>query len=64
MTEYGLFNDEGCVDRGFISVEAAEAALAEQYDVGDELVVKELCPEHEEEPRDSCEECNVEEEEE
>lgn len=60
-TEYGIFNDEGCVERGFWSAEEAlrELKLMDPEDHGD---VKELCPEHEEQARDTCEECFAEDE--
>lgn len=55
MIEYGLFNDEGCVEAQFYSKEKAQEALA-AYDPEDGLHVAEVCPEHEGEERDSCEE--------
>lgn len=57
MQEYGLFSDEGCIEAGFHSDTAAEAAIADRYDVDDELTVRAICPDHEEQPADACEEC-------
>lgn len=56
MDEYGLFNDEGCVERGLWSQEQAHQAL-QAYSLEDELTVHRLCSEHEEQPADTCEEC-------
>lgn len=57
MTEYGLFNDEGCVGRQLYSEADAEAAITDRYSPEDELTVKALCPVHEEQAADYCEEC-------
>lgn len=62
MTEYGLFNDEGCVERGFWSAEEADAANVERYEPDDELTAHPLCAKHEEQPADGCEECDSEDE--
>ena len=63
-TEFGLFNDEGCVEAGFYSVEEAAKASAECYSEEDELMIEEICPDHPEHAKHSCELCNAEEEEE
>lgn len=63
MTEYGLFNDEGCVEAGFYSLDEAHEARDERYSE-DELVVMQMCPEHEEQSYFACEDCLAEEEEE
>ena len=63
MTEHGVFNDEGCIDRGFYSLKDAEAAVREYRKDGDEHVhAAVLCGEHDEQPADSCEECWAEDE--
>lgn len=64
--EYGLFNDEGLVERGHYSKAAAQAAIDDDYDPEDELTVQELCPEHEDEEqaRDTCEWCFAEDDDE
>jgi hypothetical protein len=56
MIEYGLFNDEGCVEAGFYSKEEAER-LSVLYDPEDELVIHEICPDHDEQAKDTCEAC-------
>lgn len=61
-TEYGVFNDEGCVERQLWTLEAASRAAA-AYDEDDEVRVEALCPEHDEEPAAFCEECHAEDEE-
>lgn len=58
MTEFGLFNDEGCVEAGFYSEAEARAAIDDE----DELTAREICPEHEEQARDTCEDCFADEE--
>ena len=64
MTEYGLFNDEGCLEAQMYSVEEAEGRRAEYITEGleepEDITVRELCPDHEGQPKDGCEECNAE----
>lgn len=60
-TEFGLFNDEGCVEAGFYSAEEARQAMETRYTGDDELEVEEICPDHPEQPRCGCEECDAEE---
>jgi hypothetical protein len=60
VTEYGIFNDEGCVESGFYSREEAEAAVIERYP-DDTTSVCSICPDHPEQAHDTCEECNTEE---
>lgn len=62
MTEYGIFSDEGCIETGFYSVEEAQAALTKRYATEDGLAVSEICPDHEDHARDTCEDCNSEDE--
>lgn len=59
MIEFGLFNDEGCVERQFYTRRDAEEARDTRYEPEDELTVHELCPDHEEQPKISCEECGL-----
>lgn len=59
MVEYGLFNDEGMVEGGFRSLEEAREAIWDRYDEDDELSVLEVCPDHEEQPKYGCEECEM-----
>ncbi len=59
MIEYGIFNDEGLVEGQFYSEgEALEARVTRH---SDDLwaEVHEVCPDHEEQPRDGCEECAI-----
>jgi hypothetical protein len=59
-TEYGLFSDEGCVEAGFTSWIHAHLFL-QCYSEEDDLEVLEICPDHEGQPKDFCEECGREE---
>lgn len=63
MAEYGIFNDEGCLERQFSSMKAAERAAADCRDSDDELYARaaEMCPDHadDEQPRDGCELCEI-----
>ena len=61
MTEYGLFNDEGCVEQGFYSLATAEKALAERYSPDDDLSISPMCEDHEGQPSVGCEDCEGEE---
>lgn len=68
MTEYGIWGDEegGFVDTGLYSKTEADESLrsiAAKADEGCDYHIREVCPEHEEQPRDECEECNADEEE-
>lgn len=69
MREFGIFSDEGCIERGIYGVpggasaeEVGQARIADLRAAGEAtpdevLQVDELCPDHEEEPRDGCGEC-------
>jgi hypothetical protein len=57
---FGIFNDEGCIEDGFVSHEAAETRRANAY-ANDDAHVAEICHEHPEQEKDSCEECNSDE---
>ena len=61
-SEYGIFNDEGMIDGPFYSKGEAEKVMAELV-AQDEpnLTVSEICPDHAEQDRYSCEECEAEE---
>lgn len=58
---YGVFNDEGMVDRSDCAVQAANnAAFFRREDDGDtEYVVDFICPDHDEQPKGTCEECAI-----
>lgn len=58
MTEYGIFNDEGLVEGDFYTPEEAREAIRERYETDDDLIVLEVCPEHREQPRHACDECD------
>lgn len=58
-TEFGIFNDEGCVERGLWSAAQAAEVLS-TYDPEDEVTAHALCGEHEEQAADHCEDCNAE----
>lgn len=59
MLEYGLFNDEGCVESGMYSLEEAALRLAEYARAEEEegIVIDIVCPDHPEQRHESCEEC-------
>lgn len=62
MTEYGIFNDEGCIERQFYSIKEVIDAIDDRYTFEDDLEVHVLCEYHEEQRADVCEECWAEEE--
>lgn len=58
MIEYGVFNDEGCIHSQLYSATTAEEAAAVYRAEGDDYAIaRAICPEHEEQPADTCEEC-------
>ncbi|MEU8133269.1 hypothetical protein [Streptodolium elevatio] len=65
MPKFGVFSDEGCTDV-FDSREEAEAK-ADEYKAEDDgywadlIYVEEMCPDHEQQARSSCEDCFGEE---
>lgn len=60
MTEFGIFGDDGmCLEGGFFSRDAAEAALSQRY-AGDDASVEPICRDHEDQPATACAECNCE----
>ena len=58
-TEFGIFNDEGCIEADFFSREGAEQAMADRYSE-DDAHVAEVCPDHRDQERDHCEHCQAE----
>lgn len=70
MTEYGIFSEAagGCIYAPCYSVKEAEAErerlITEDGEEADDLTVKEICPDHEGEPKDGCEDCWTEEDDE
>lgn len=67
--EYGIFSEAagGCIYTGCHSTQEAEQErdrmVHEDGEEAEDLTVKELCPDHEEQPRCNCEECFGEEDE-
>lgn len=67
MARYAIFNDEGCIDREFGSVEDAQDRAAEFRDLAKDdedggdpsAYAAEECPDHDEQPKDSCEDCEA-----
>lgn len=59
--EWGLFNDEGCVERGLWSEQEADRRRGFAYNAEDDLRIEELCPDHDEQPLNGCEDCGSEE---
>lgn len=59
--EFGIFTDEGCIECGFDTRDSAEAVAETTYRQNQvPCVVKEMCPDHEEQARETCETCNAE----
>lgn len=60
--EYGVFGDEGPIDRSDCATQAAnDAAFYTAEDDGDtQYAVKVICPDHEDQAKDTCEECATE----
>lgn len=60
MATFGVFNDTGCVDYGYLTLEAAQSIAQQFQRDGDEFAYgAEICPDHDEQPRNGCEECGV-----
>jgi hypothetical protein len=60
MIEWGVFNDEGCIDSQMDEAGAKLAAEAYRADGDEHVQAARMCPEHEEQPADGCEECDAE----
>lgn len=63
MTEYGLFSDEGCFYGPCYSLAEAEIEKARYVAEGedpDDVTIRELCPDHEGQPKDDCDDCFAE----
>jgi hypothetical protein len=54
--EWGIFQDDGMIDGGFMSRAAAQRALDLDY-AEDDAHVAEICSEHPEHEAESCELC-------
>lgn len=60
MDEYGLFNDSGCVERGFGSLEEAWKVEKGRYTPADDLSAFALCRTHRDHAAVDCEDCEEE----
>ena len=54
--EYGIFSDEGQIERGMFTLVEAETRLLAVY-AGDGCWAAECCPTHPENEESNCEEC-------
>lgn len=63
-TEFGIFNDEGCLERQFYSSAEANIALAARYTREDAAWTAPLCHDHAdtEQAANNCEACQADEE--
>lgn len=59
--EFGIFNEEGCIEGGMFSRREAEARLVAMGEEAEGCHVAECCGEHPEREREFCEKCGVEE---
>lgn len=64
MPEYGVFEDGACIEAGFHGeggnweAEGYVAGLViENPEMADAYEVAEICPDHDEQPKNGCEEC-------
>jgi len=57
VSDFAIFNDEGCVEGGFATEAEAVDALSRRYSADDECLIWEVCPDHDEQPAFACEEC-------
>lgn len=63
MKEFGIFNDAGCLEAQLYNRDEAARALLDLVAAGEpaaDLRVLPVCPDHEEQPEDSCEDCEAE----
>ena len=56
-TEYGIFDDEGCLERDCSTWRAAEAIRLLAYPDDDAYVAR-VCRDHPDEPAETCEACS------
>lgn len=67
MTEYGIFSEAagGCIYAPCYSTQEAQQErdrmVKEDGEEVEDLTIEELCPEHEEQPKYGCEECDEQE---
>lgn len=60
MDEFGIFTDEGLVEGGFYS-EAEADAYADTWYRHEDVFIDRICPDHPEQSKNTCEECNEDE---
>jgi hypothetical protein len=58
-TEYGIFNDEGCLEQGIYDEGEAYITKDDSYQDEPGVYVAEVCPEHDLQPREFCEDCET-----
>ena len=61
MDEYGIFSDDGQLERGFSSAEEAQIIIREQYSPEDRAYVARVCHDHPEQEAAYCDECDEDE---
>ncbi len=62
---FGVFSDEGMISGPFYNRDSAERAMRQDDPDGESgLYVTGVCPDHEEQPWDACEQCMDEDEDE
>jgi hypothetical protein len=59
MNEYGIFGDEGQMERGFYTESEAQRHVDFYYNPEDHLWVARICHDHPNHEHTSCEECNA-----
>lgn len=55
--EYGIFNAEGCIERDFYTEGQANTVKDALYQDEPGAYVAEMCREHDDQPREFCEDC-------
>ena len=60
MREWGLFNEEGCIEASFFTLTEALATAEKCYAQEDDLHIAETCPDHAEQEKEFCELCDEE----
>lgn len=58
--EFGIFNDEGMIEGDFSSRADAEIVAQRDY-YEDDVTIHEICHDHPEHARESCEDCHDDE---
>jgi hypothetical protein len=58
VTEYGVFNDEGLVVGQFYDVDDAICWALMHDGAANGFAIHEICPDHEDQARETCEACN------